>query len=640
MSQQPATRPLRVFLCHSSGDKPAVRSLYQRLKEAGFRPWLDEEDILAGQDWRYEIPRAVKSSDVVIVCLTRAATAKRGYIQKEIVLALDTADQQPEGSIFVIPLRLEECDVPDRLSRWHWVDLYKDDGYHRLLRSLSTVSSGPVPSDPLRQEPAPAILPPVDIISERSVSERISAKGLKRAQWGAGMLVVALLVGIIYLRGLPKQTHRLHYQETPHPVTKPLGKGTKEEEHPEKTQTPGEPPRSGLTAMAKPPSGTPNQDYQGTPHPITKPLGGGIKEEERPVKAQPRAEIPHIGLTAVAEPVSPSGTYPVRLTWQTPAQELQFDIVRTRLDSDEEAIPIPIPWLLGTPGRGPTSEKNQTFRDSGVLPMTPYRYTVRPQQESVEVKTSGNEFRINGRRKLADLDLKSRTIHRLVLEQGAELLTEGRDLEIKVIELVAEDAVIRTFPEDSVASEKGRPGGLISIRALRSSGHLTIYGGGEKGGKGGNVTDRPRAGKGKDGNPSRTSTRGGREERESYCSTLAGQGGKGETGLAGLDGKPGYQGGDSAKIEVLISQDSALTVRAEHEPGKGGDGGDRGKEGKGGPGGDGGKKSAECPEGPVGLPGNDGQPGKNGDVGPVGMKLACCVKIGGKTQQDCGACGD
>ena len=38
----PEDRKLRVFLCHSSNDKPAVRELYQRLKAEGWiDPWLD-----------------------------------------------------------------------------------------------------------------------------------------------------------------------------------------------------------------------------------------------------------------------------------------------------------------------------------------------------------------------------------------------------------------------------------------------------------------------------------------------------------------------------------------------------------------------------------------------------------------------
>jgi formylglycine-generating enzyme required for sulfatase activity len=129
-------RRLRVFLCHASGDKPAVRDLYRRLCADGIEPWLDEEDLLSGQDWQREILRAVRAADVVIVCLSRASITKAGYVQKEIKFALDVADEQPEGAIFLIPLRLEACEVPERLSRWQWVNLFDDSGYERLMRSL------------------------------------------------------------------------------------------------------------------------------------------------------------------------------------------------------------------------------------------------------------------------------------------------------------------------------------------------------------------------------------------------------------------------------------------------------------------------------------------------------------------------
>lgn len=127
---------LRVFLCHASQDKQAVRQLYTRLRESGYHPWLDEEDLLPGQDWALEIRAAVRRSDVVAVCLSRQSIQKSGFVQKEIGFALDVADEQPEGTIFLIPVRLEECAVPSRLARWHWVDLFEDNGYDRLVRSL------------------------------------------------------------------------------------------------------------------------------------------------------------------------------------------------------------------------------------------------------------------------------------------------------------------------------------------------------------------------------------------------------------------------------------------------------------------------------------------------------------------------
>ena len=131
-----AKRQLKVFLCHASGDKPPVRELYRRLVAEGVDAWLDQEKLLPGQDWRVEIPRAVREADVVVICLSNKSITKEGYVQKEIKFALDSADEKPDGAIFLIPARLEDCIVPERLSRWQWVDLYEEKGFIRLLRSL------------------------------------------------------------------------------------------------------------------------------------------------------------------------------------------------------------------------------------------------------------------------------------------------------------------------------------------------------------------------------------------------------------------------------------------------------------------------------------------------------------------------
>ena len=73
---------------------------------------------------------------MVIVCLSPTSINRAGYIQKEIKYALDVADEQPAGTIFIIPLKLEECDIPERLQRWQWANLFEERGYERLMRAL------------------------------------------------------------------------------------------------------------------------------------------------------------------------------------------------------------------------------------------------------------------------------------------------------------------------------------------------------------------------------------------------------------------------------------------------------------------------------------------------------------------------
>ncbi|MBI5944831.1 MAG: toll/interleukin-1 receptor domain-containing protein [Chloroflexi bacterium] len=129
-------RPISVFLIHTHRDREPVHELYARLAKDGIKPWLDSERLQPGQDWRHEINRAILTSDIAIVCLSRNFLRHQGYCQQEIKIALKKASLLPVGETFIIPARLEECDSPESLSRWQRVDLFEADGYKRLLRSL------------------------------------------------------------------------------------------------------------------------------------------------------------------------------------------------------------------------------------------------------------------------------------------------------------------------------------------------------------------------------------------------------------------------------------------------------------------------------------------------------------------------
>jgi flavin-dependent dehydrogenase len=59
---------LKVFLCHASEDKPAVRVLRERLGDRGYRAWIDEKDIPPGADWDVATRDAIRESHIVLVC--------------------------------------------------------------------------------------------------------------------------------------------------------------------------------------------------------------------------------------------------------------------------------------------------------------------------------------------------------------------------------------------------------------------------------------------------------------------------------------------------------------------------------------------------------------------------------------------
>lgn len=130
------TKQLRIFLLYARTDEEEVRRLYRRLVREGADVWMDKEKLLPGQDWAYEIRNAIHGSDLVIACLSRQFNKQGGYRHEELKIALERANSFREGQTFIIPARLELCELPDSLRRWQCVDLFETDGYKSLLSAL------------------------------------------------------------------------------------------------------------------------------------------------------------------------------------------------------------------------------------------------------------------------------------------------------------------------------------------------------------------------------------------------------------------------------------------------------------------------------------------------------------------------
>ena len=174
-------RSLKVFLCHASDDKPVVRQLYENLCLDGIDAWLDSEKLVPGQKWQLEIPKAVRGSDVVIVCLSKSSVNKDGYVKTEIEFALDIAEEQPEGTIFVIPARLEDCQVPERLSKYQWVNLFEVAGYNRLIDALG-IRASQIDAKPPGRKGISSLLHPVERVAFDDFAKEAGARKLSDAE--------------------------------------------------------------------------------------------------------------------------------------------------------------------------------------------------------------------------------------------------------------------------------------------------------------------------------------------------------------------------------------------------------------------------------------------------------------------------
>jgi hypothetical protein len=136
-------KQLRVFLLHARQDEESVQRLYGRLVSEGADVWLDQKKLLPGQDWAHEIRKAIHRSDVIIACLSKQFNKEGGFRHEELRIALQKAAALPEGMPFLIPARLERCDLPEPLRRWQCVDLYEANGYGKLVRVLKEWTESP-----------------------------------------------------------------------------------------------------------------------------------------------------------------------------------------------------------------------------------------------------------------------------------------------------------------------------------------------------------------------------------------------------------------------------------------------------------------------------------------------------------------
>jgi hypothetical protein len=134
----------RIFLAHVKEDKQLVREVYRRLNAAGLEPWLDEVELLPGQNWQLEIANAIRESAIFLACMSKRSVDKPGYVQKEWKMALSLYAEKPPGTIYFIPLRPERCPIPDLqipefsvdIKHIQRVDYWEPDGFERLVNAI------------------------------------------------------------------------------------------------------------------------------------------------------------------------------------------------------------------------------------------------------------------------------------------------------------------------------------------------------------------------------------------------------------------------------------------------------------------------------------------------------------------------
>lgn len=140
---------LHVFLSYCRENQGEVARLHDDLLKSGESVWWDQ-DILPGQDWKYQIRKAMKRSYAVVACFSKEFAARsQSGVYPELYDSITAYRQQVPGSVFIIPVRLSECEIPDiaidnirSLNGLQFVDLFPEDcritGLNHLLQALKS----------------------------------------------------------------------------------------------------------------------------------------------------------------------------------------------------------------------------------------------------------------------------------------------------------------------------------------------------------------------------------------------------------------------------------------------------------------------------------------------------------------------
>src|ERR1019366_4346572 len=141
-----------VFLSHNAKDKPRVRRLAERLKSAGLRVWFDEWNVRSGDIIALKVDEGLEQSRVLLLCISPNALAS-GWVALERSTAVHR-DPSNDDRRF-IPLLLADCELPDTLRRYKYVD-FRGEAEAAFAELLEACRPETAEASPLIERPTPA----------------------------------------------------------------------------------------------------------------------------------------------------------------------------------------------------------------------------------------------------------------------------------------------------------------------------------------------------------------------------------------------------------------------------------------------------------------------------------------------------
>lgn len=128
----------KVFVSHASEDKDRfVNEFAGRLRKSGVDAWLDKWEMLPGDSLVDKIfEEGLKEAEAVVIVLSKYSVSKP-WVREELNSSIVSKLQKGTR---VIPIVLDECEVPESLKSTLWESIHDttnyDSGFERVLASI------------------------------------------------------------------------------------------------------------------------------------------------------------------------------------------------------------------------------------------------------------------------------------------------------------------------------------------------------------------------------------------------------------------------------------------------------------------------------------------------------------------------
>ena len=126
---------IKVFLCHSSQDKPVVEEFAKRLKAANKHVWFDKWEIKIGDSIVEKINEGLETMTHLIIFLSKNSVEKP-WVKKELSSAL--MRKLSDNSVKVMPVKVDTTDIPGIINDIKYADCSEDleAGFTQLINDI------------------------------------------------------------------------------------------------------------------------------------------------------------------------------------------------------------------------------------------------------------------------------------------------------------------------------------------------------------------------------------------------------------------------------------------------------------------------------------------------------------------------